>query len=83
LSASFSDFPYEVVVVAIWWSREGGSDADDTVERVFDTAHFGVDILGRKRGEVLMGPGMGCDHVSLVVSKFDSFDVFVVIDASV
>jgi hypothetical protein len=83
LTTTMGDLAYEVVIVAVGRSREGGSDADDAIKGVFDTAHLGVYIFCRECREVLMGPGVRCNHVSLAVGKLDTFDVFIFIDASV
>jgi hypothetical protein len=83
LSARLRDFAHEVVVAAKRRSREGGRDAEDALESLFDTAHLGVYVIGRKGGQILVRPCVGADHVSLAVNEFDPLDVFCGIDASI
>jgi len=45
LSTTMGDLAYEVVVVAVGRSCEGGLDADDAIKGVFDTAHLGVYVF--------------------------------------
>jgi hypothetical protein len=78
-----SDLAHEVVVVAIGRPHESRLDADDALEGSFDTAHLGMYFFGRESGEILVSPGVRCNHVTVVVGIFDPLDVIVGIDAPI
>jgi len=76
LSATSGSLAHEVVVAAIGRSNEGGRDTDDALQSLIDTAHLGSDLCQRELREVLVGPGVRCDHVSLTVGILDPLDTF-------
>lgn len=73
----------KVVVVAEGWAHEGGLHTTNALEGLFDSPHLIVNLIPGKGCEIFVGPGVGGDLVSFVVSILDTLDVGIIIDTAV